>query len=220
MADDVARRLAEVRERIRSAGGDPTRITVLGVTKGQPVETIDHALAAGLRDIGENYAQELVAKHAQRPTQELRWHMIGSVQTNKVKALAPIVDLWHSVDRRSLVDELARRASGARVLVQVNISAEDSKAGVSADAAPALVETAAAAGLEVAGLMGVAASGPSEVVAPQLASLRALVDRLGLAECSMGMSDDLELAVGEGATIVRVGRALFGPRPPAPGLRN
>lgn len=220
MADDVARRLAEVRERIRSAGGDPTCITVLGVTKGQPVETIDHALAAGVRDIGENYAQELVAKHAQRPTQELRWHMIGSVQTNKVKALAPIVDLWHSVDRRSLVDELARRAPGARVLVQVNISAEDSKAGVSADAAPALVETAAAAGLEVAGLMGVAASGPSEVVAPQLASLRALVDRLGLAECSMGMSDDLELAVGEGATIVRVGRALFGPRPPASGLRN
>jgi pyridoxal phosphate enzyme (YggS family) len=216
----VAERLAQVRERIVGAGGDLERITLVAVTKGHPAEVIDQALAVGLHDIGENYAQELVAKHAGREQEPLRWHMIGHVQTNKVRMLVDVVDLWQTVDRPSLVKELVKRAPGAAVLVQVNVSGEASKSGVDPEGAAALVERAVAAGLDVRGLMTIAASGPDEVVGPQLRELRRLVDRLGLAECSMGMSGDLELAVREGATMVRVGTALFGPRPAAVGVRH
>ena len=103
VAAEVAERLALVCERISSAGADPDDITVLAVTKGHPVEAVDAAVAVGLDQVGENYAQELVAKHAERPELAVRWHMIGHVQTNKVRSLAPIVSLWQTVDRPSLV---------------------------------------------------------------------------------------------------------------------
>ncbi len=218
--DDVAERLAAVRARIASTGVDPAAVTILAVTKGHPVEAIDAAVAVGLDEVGENYAQELVAKHAERPDLDVRWHMIGHVQTNKVRSLAPIVALWQSVDRPSLVKELAKRAPGAAVLVQVNVSGEASKSGVAPDDAEALVERARAAGLDVRGLMTIAEAAPADVVGPQFALLRGLVDRLGLVECSMGMTGDLEVAVAEGATIVRLGTALFGPRPGTAGLRH
>lgn len=216
----VTERLAVVRDRIRDAGGDPDRITLVAVTKGHPAEVVDDAIAAGLTDIGENYAQELVAKWEGRREAPVRWHMIGHVQTNKVRSLADAVDLWQTVDRPSLVKELAKRVPGASVLVQVNVSGEATKSGVDPGDAAALVERAGEAGLDVRGLMTIAAPGPDVEVAPQLATLRSLVDRLGLAECSMGMSGDLEVAVREGATIVRVGTALVGPRPGSPGLRH
>ncbi|MEO1062349.1 MAG: YggS family pyridoxal phosphate-dependent enzyme [Actinomycetota bacterium] len=219
-AADVAERLAVLRDRIASTGVGPDRVTVLAVTKGHGIDAVDAAAAVGLDQIGENYAQELVAKQAQRPDAPLCWHMIGNVQTNKVRSLAPVVTLWQTVDRPSLVKELAKRAPGAAVLVQVNVSGEASKSGVEPDGAAALVERAGDAGLDVRGLMTVAEAGPAEVVGPQFARLRALVDQLGLDECSMGMSGDLEVAVAEGATIVRVGTALFGPRPGAAGLRH
>ncbi len=218
--EDVAERLATARQRIASTGVDPAAVTILAVTKGHPIEAIDAAAAVGLSEVGENYAQELVAKHAERPDLDLRWHMIGHVQTNKVRSLAPIEAMWQSVERPSLVKELAKRAPGAAVLVQVNVSGEASKSGVAPDAAGELVERAQAAGLDVRGLMTIAEAAPVEVVGPQFARLRGLVDRLGLAECSMGMSGDLEVAVAEGATIVRLGTALFGPRPGAAGLRH
>lgn len=217
---DVIRRLATLRERIASTGVDPDDVTILAVTKGHGIDAVDAARAAGLDQIGENYAQELVAKHGQRPDPLLCWHMIGHVQSNKLRSLAPIVDLWQTVDRASLVDKLARRAPGAAVLVQVNVSGEESKSGVGPEGARALVDRARDAGLEVRGLMTIAEVGPASVVGPQFARLRALVDELALVECSMGMSGDLELAVAEGATIVRVGTALFGPRPGSAGLRH
>ena len=219
-AADVAERLSVLRERIASTGVAADAVTILAVTKGHGIDAVDAAVAVGLDRIGENYAQELVAKQAQRPDAPVRWHMIGNVQSNKVRSLAPIVDLWETVDRPSLVKELARRAPGAAVLVQVNVSGEASKSGVDPDGAAALVDRARTAGLDVRGLMTVAAAAPAEVVAPQFARLRALADRLDLVECSMGMSGDLELAVAEGATIVRIGTALFGPRPGAAGLRH
>lgn len=217
---DVAERLAVARGRIASAGVDPADVTILAVTKGHPVEAVDAAAAVGLDQVGENYAQELVAKHAERPDLDVSWHMIGHVQSNKVRALAPIVTLWQSVDRPSLVKELAKRAPGAAVLVQVNVSGETSKSGVAPDDAEALVERARSAGLDVRGLMTIAEDAPAHVVGPQFALLRRLADRFGLDECSMGMSGDLEVAVAEGATIVRLGTALFGPRPGAAGLRH
>ena len=160
--------------------------------------------------LGENRAQELLAKAGDVPG--ARWHFIGRLQTNKVRSVAEHVDLWESVDRVEVVDELAKRAAGARVLVQVNISDEPQKGGCRPEGTAALVERARAAGLEVAGLMGVAAAGPPESARPAFRRLVRLADELGLAERSIGMSGDLEVAVQEGSTMVRVGTALFGAR--------
>ena len=212
---DVAAGLAEVRRRIAAAGGDPERVTIVAVTKAFGVDAVEAALAAGAVHVGENYAQELVAKaEALPPGATPVWHFIGGLQTNKVRALAPHVALWETVDRSSLVAELAKRVPGARVLAQVNISGEEAKGGCPPEATADLVAEARERGLDVAGLMGVAAAGDLDVARRQFALLAGLRDGLGLVELSMGMSADLEAAVAEGATIVRVGRALFGPRPP------
>ena len=212
---DVAAGLVEVRERIVAAGGDPDRVTIVAVTKAFGVEAVEAALAAGAVHVGENYAQELVAKAEALPADAApEWHFIGGLQTNKVRSLAPHVALWETVDRSSLVTELAKRVPHARGLVQVNISAEEAKGGCAPEATADLVVEARERGLDVAGLMGVAAAGDLDVARRQFALLRGLRDDLGLVELSMGMSADLEAAVAEGATIVRVGRALFGARPP------
>jgi PLP dependent protein len=209
-SDDVAARLAVVHERIRSAGGDTAGVAIVAVTKGQPVEAVHAAVACGLVDLGENYAQELVAKVPAEPT--ARWHFIGRLQRNKIRDLAAHVSLWQSVDRPELVAPIARHAPGAAVLVQADPAGDQGKGGCALEAVPALVESATAAGLVVRGLMTV---GPTDVGVdprPGFAAVRALADRLGLDETSMGMSADLESAVSEGATMVRPGTALFGRR--------
>jgi pyridoxal phosphate enzyme (YggS family) len=197
---------------------------VLAVTKGHPLEVVELAARAGLVDLGENYAQELLAKAtASAPGgheghEAPRWHFIGQLQRNKVRQLAPWVALWQSIDRPELIDEVARRAPGAAVLIQVNATDEPQKGGCSPAACPALVERAAGAGLRVRGLMTVGPTeGPDGVGAdprPGFAVVRGLVDRLGLDVCSMGMTADLEQAVRAGSTMVRIGTALFGPRAP------
>jgi pyridoxal phosphate enzyme (YggS family) len=216
-AASVADGLDQVRERIVAAGGDPDRVTVVAVTKGFGPDAVDAALVAGATHLGENYAQELVAKAealGTEPDAGPCWHFIGGLQRNKVRALVPHVALWETVDRGSLGVELAKRAPGARVLVQVNISAEEAKGGCLPDATAELVAELTELGLDVAGLMGVAAAGDETVARSQFALLAGLRGDLGLAELSMGMTADLDVAVAEGATIVRVGRALFGARPP------
>lgn len=208
---DVARRLEVVRHRIRSAGGGD-EVAVLAVTKGFGADAVTAAVRAGIGRIGENYAHEVVAKQAELSVAEV--HFVGRLQSNKVRALAGIVDVYESLDRRSLVVEIARRAPGARVLIQVNATGEPGKGGCSPDETRALVDAAEAAGLQVAGLMTVGpTSGGPEAAREGFGRVRRLVDELGLDECSMGMSDDLEVAVSEGSTQVRVGTALFGPRP-------
>jgi pyridoxal phosphate enzyme (YggS family) len=214
--DAVARRLAVVRDRIAAAGGDPG-LRVVAVTKGFGPDAIAAAASVGLRDVGENYAQELLAKlpavpPAARPF-AVRVHFIGRLQSNKVRALAPIVDVWQSVDRFSLATPLARHAPGAAVLVQVNVSDEPGKGGCAPTDAPGLVASLRDAGLRVDGLMAVGRTGEAEAARAGFRLLRRLADDLGLAERSMGMTDDLEVAVEEGSTMVRVGAALFGPRP-------
>jgi hypothetical protein len=216
----VAARLAAVRDRI-AAVGDPDAVTVVAVTKGFGPEAVAAALAAGVADLGESYAPELVAKSAAvdasgapaagRPSP--RWHFVGRLQSNKVRRVAATVHLWQSVDRPALVTELVRHAPGAAVLVQVNVSGEEQKGGCPPAATADLVASARAGGLDVRGLMCVAAPGGDEAARPGFRLLRALADDLGLAERSMGMSGDLEAAVEEGSTMVRVGTALFGTRP-------
>ncbi len=212
----VAERLATVRDRIGRAGGH--RVTVLPVTKTFGVEACFAAFAAGCPDVGENYTQEIVSKlgSVDRP---FGVHFIGQLQSNKIRQLAPIVSMYESVDRLSLVAELAKRVPGASVLIQAAALAEPGKGGCALDAVPALVAAAQDAGLSVRGLMTVGpTTGGPESARQGFRAVRQLMDRLGLSVCSMGMTNDLEVAVQEGSTQVRVGSALFGERPPASAL--
>lgn len=218
---DVADRLAEVRSRIEAAGRPAGDVVVVAVTKGFGIDAVEAASAAGIADIGENYAQELAAKVSEAGENAgRRWHFLGRVQRNKVRSIAPAVHLWQGVDRVSAGEEIARRAPGAKVLVQVRIAGDDTRNGCDPDDVPHLVERLDTLGLDVRGLMAVGPAGPPELARPGFRRVSALADRLGLAERSMGMTDDLGVAVEEGSTMVRVGRGLFGARPGAPKLRR
>ena len=214
----LAERLQRVRTQLVEAGGPG--VEILAVTKGHPVEAVEAAAAAGLTAVGENYAQELIAKFAGRSF-DVAVHFIGQLQTNKVRQITDLVDVYETVDRPSLVVELAKRAPGAHVLVQVNTTAEPRKGGCGPEAVESLATRAAAAGLVVDGLMTVGPTeGGAEAARPGFRLVRGLCDRLGLAVCSMGMSDDFVVAVQEGSTRVRLGSVLFGMRPaPTPRVR-
>jgi pyridoxal phosphate enzyme (YggS family) len=207
----VAEQVAEVRERIAAAaaraGRDPATITLVAATKTVTPARVAEVIAAGVRDVGENRAQELLEKTS---VPGAHWHFLGQLQRNKVRALAPWVTVWQSVDREELGLEIARRAPGARVLVQVNLGEEPQKGGCPPGGVAPLVATCVGAGLDVAGLMTVPPHDGEP--RPWFARLRELAGDLGLPELSMGMTDDYEVAVEEGATFVRVGRALFGAR--------
>jgi pyridoxal phosphate enzyme (YggS family) len=208
----VAEHVQVVRERIaeaaRRAHRDPDDVCLVAATKTVDAARVRAVVAAGVTDVGENRAQELLAKATE--VAGARWHFIGSLQRNKVRALAPWVSWWHSVDRDALGAEIARRAPGARVLVEVNVAREPQKAGCLPESAAALVDGLRELDLRVVGLMTVPPAGDE----PRrwFAALRELAEGLRLPELSMGMTDDYDVAVEEGATIVRVGRALFGDR--------
>jgi PLP dependent protein len=214
-AEVVAERLASVRASIAAAGADPAGVTVVAVTKGFGPEVVEAAVAAGLADVGESYAQEMVPKVAalEAAGVAVRWHFVGRVQSNKIRQVAAAVDCWHSIDRPSVGAELARRRAGARVLVQVNISGEPQKGGCEIDRTAGLVADLRAEGLDVTGLMGIGPAGDPEASRPAFRRLVRLADDLGLPDRSIGMSNDVAVAAAEGATIVRIGRALFGERP-------
>ncbi|GAC1314261.1 MAG: YggS family pyridoxal phosphate-dependent enzyme [Acidimicrobiales bacterium] len=217
---DLPERLAAVRRRIEAVARG-RQVEIIAVTKGFGPEAVDAAVAAGLTAVGENYAQELLAKAAVGAGRDaVRWHFIGGIQRNKVATLAPHVGLWHTVDRPSLVDAIAGHAPGAPVLVQVNVTGDPARPGAAWEDVGALVSRGRDAGLDVRGLMAVGPAGDPEQARPKFAELAALAGRLGLSELSMGMTDDLEVAVAEGSTIVRVGTALFGPRPQRADLRR
>jgi pyridoxal phosphate enzyme (YggS family) len=214
----IAARLTALRARL------PPAVTLVAVSKTQPAEAVREAHAAGQRHFGENYAQEWRDKaRALADLDDIVWHFVGSLQTNKVKLLlpeAPPRAAWvHTVDRPALAEELSRRAATRgltlRVLLEVNVAREPQKAGCDPDGVPALTEEVRRLpGLELRGLMCIPpAEGDPR---PHFAALRALRDRLGLPDLSMGMSGDWEAAVTEGATLIRVGTAVFGPRPPRP----
>lgn len=218
-ADLVAARAKQVRARIHSAGGRDVRL--VAVTKAFGADAVTAALACGLTDVGENYAQELLGKVAvvedrepNESNESVRWHFLGRLQRNKVKALADHVHLWQSVDRAELGAEISRRAPGAGVLVQVNLSGEAQKGGCMWGELATLVAELGDMALDVRGLMGVGLEGPPEASRPGFRRLVETADELGLPERSIGMTADLEVAVEEGSTMVRVGQDLFGPRPP------
>ena len=224
LARAICDQLATVRARMaaaaRAAGRAADDVTLVAVSKEQPERAVADALACGQTEFGENRAQELVAKatalaHAQPAP---AWHFVGRLQRNKVRSLAPYVARWHSIDRIELVPELARHAPATPAFVQVNLAREPQKGGCDPDATAALVERLRDAGVPVDGLMTVPPVDRDP--RPHFAALRALAARLGLHQLSMGMTGDFEAAIGEGATCVRVGSAVFGPRPSGVGLRR
>jgi len=223
----IAARLAEVRGRIaaaaRSAGRDPEAVRLVGVSKRQPAEAVRAALDAGLRDFGENFVQEALDKMDALGETPARWHFIGALQSNKTAAVAERFDWVHSVDRLKLARRLsAQRPAGLaplNVCVQVNIGDEQSKSGVApAETAALAREIAGLPRLALRGLMAVppAESDPERQRAwcRQLAALYEGLRAEGvpLDTLSMGMSADLEAAIAEGATLVRIGTAIFGER--------
>jgi uncharacterized pyridoxal phosphate-containing UPF0001 family protein len=231
-AELVAERLAQVRDRIAKAGASPSSVRVVAVTKGFGPEAVETAVGAGLLDLGENYAQELLSKAPKAPN-GVRWHFLGGLQRNKLSRLAPHVHLWHGLDSVEGALALARRRPAAAVLVQVRTPGDRDgpgagtlgggggperapRHGASATEVPGLVDSALEAGLDVRGLMAVGrARAAREETRRGFRDVASLASSLGLSEVSMGMSADFDLAVAEGATIIRLGRALFGQRPPA-----
>jgi pyridoxal phosphate enzyme (YggS family) len=208
----LASRLAKVRRRIEGAGGNPDSIRIVAVTKGWGAGTVEAAAAAGLPDVGENYAQELVGKAAGVAV-ELRWHFLGPVQRNKVRRLAPLVSTWHGIDRAAAADAVAAVHPGVEVLVQVNVTGQVGRPGCRPEEVEALVEHCRQRPLSLTGLMAVGPERDLRRSRECFAWLAGRAHQLGLRELSMGMSDDFEVAVEEGATTLRLGRVLFGPRP-------
>ena len=214
LTDEIAARSVELRRRIAERTDRDVRIVC--VTKGHPIDVARAAFAAGFEDLGENYAQDLLRKADGWQEPRPRWHFIGRLQSNKVRSLTPVVSLWQSVDRESVATEITRRAPGARVLVQLDLAGLPDRGGCQPDDAPALVRRCTELGLDVGGLMGVGVPGPPEGSRPGFRLLGRIADDLGLPIRSMGMSADIDVAVEEGSTMVRIGSQLVGPRPDRP----
>jgi len=226
---DVSENIGKMRERIAAAalraGRDPGSVRLMAVTKTVGDERILAAIEAGIDIVGENYVQEAKRK-IELMGKSVEWHFIGHLQTNKAKYAVRLFDMIHSVNRLSLAGEINRRAAAAgmicRVLIEFNLGGEESKSGAPPEDASALIRAVAAMpNLSIQGLMTMAPwYDDPEKARPCFAGMRALRDRIAaenipnvaMRELSMGMTDDFEVAVEEGATIVRIGRAIFGER--------
>jgi len=223
---DITTAVTEVRARIaaaaRGAGRDPDAVRLVAATKTVPAERVAEAVALGVTDVGENRAQALLAKAdalaagTSTTGSDVCWHFLGRLQRNKVRSLAGTVTWWQSVDREALGVAIARHAPGAQVLVEVNLGIEPQKGGCAPTDAARLADALRRLGLRVEGLMTIPPAGDD----PRrwFAALRELGGDLGVRHLSMGMTDDYEVAVQEGATMVRIGRAIFrARRGPGPG---
>jgi pyridoxal phosphate enzyme (YggS family) len=214
----IAANVAAVRARVAAAceraGRAPASVRLVAVTKTVPAAAVAEALTAGVTDVGENYVQEAAAKRAELGGRGV-WHLIGHLQTNKVRAALQAFDTLQAVDSLRLAEAISRQASRAvPVLLEVNAAGETTKFGFApADLGAAAASVRRLPNLDVRGLMTVApATSDPEALRPLFRSLRRLAEANGLQELSMGMSGDFEVAVEEGATMVRIGRAIFGER--------
>lgn len=226
MVESIHDRLLRVQDRIRAAAGrggrDAASVTLVAVSKMMPVEIIQEGLAAGVMVLGENRVQEARDKIAALPGRAT-WHLVGHLQTNKAKAAVQLFELIHSLDSLKLAEALDRSGQQAgktvRCLIEVNLGGEESKSGMAEEGVRALLEAAERlTHLRIEGLMSIPPFLPDpEQVRPFFRRLRTLRDKLvgegfHLAELSMGMTHDFEVAIEEGATMVRIGTAIFGPR--------
>lgn len=224
IADNLSNIQQKITDAAKAVGRDPEEVTLIAVSKTKPISLIEEAYEAGQLDFGENRVQELREKHP--AMSEARWHMIGSLQRNKVKYIAPFIHLIHSVDSRRLLAEINKQAEkNERIiscLLQLNISDEEAKSGMDeSEAEQILTDMDQFPFVKIEGLMGMAAFvSDKETIRNQFRRLRMAAvafgkfsnDRIQMRELSMGMSGDFEIAIAEGATMVRVGSAVFGSR--------
>ena len=213
--NSVSQAVAEIRGRIDRAGG--AHVDLVAVTKTFGSDAWRFARVAGCDAVGENYAQEVVAKATEvAVTDRLPVHFIGQLQTNKVKMLAGIIDVWQSIDRVSAITEIAKRSKKPLIeaFIQVNLTDEPDKGGCDPSEIGSLLQVARDSGVAITGLMTVGpTSGEPTQTRLAFRKLRTMANDFGLQQCSMGMTGDLEIAVEEGTTMVRIGSAIFGNRP-------
>jgi uncharacterized pyridoxal phosphate-containing UPF0001 family protein len=214
-SDDTVRRVADnlavVRARIASSAPPGRSVRVVAVTKTFGAEMVRAARAVGLRDVGENYVDELREKRAAASDLDVTWHYLGALQTNKIAQVTKVADVLCGVSRLKELEKIASHRPGMAIYVQVDFTAAAGRNGASPEDVAGLVARARELGLDVRGLMTVAPVDP-ELARQAFVATDRLASDLGLVERSMGMSDDLEIACQCGSTEVRVGRALFGPR--------
>ena len=219
-AEEIRSNIAAVETRVAAAcvraGRPRDAVRVVAVTKTFPAADVEHALATGLSDVGENKVQEARDK---KPGVDgaARWHLIGHLQSNKAKEAVRLFDVIQTVDSLSLAGKIASAAEAAgkrqEVLLQVNIGREEQKSGADPAAIDDLAKAVGALrAIRLIGLMAIPPAGEAERMRPYFQELRSMRERLALPELSMGMTDDFEVAIEEGATIVRIGRAIFGTR--------
>lgn len=224
-ADQLAERLASIRAEMEQLDRDPSTVEIVAVTKSF---SLDHVLAAAQSGLaaGESYAQELLSKQQElhqaapassTPGVEVRWHFLGAIQRRKISSLQPLVHTWHGLSRSEEAESLGQRG-GARVYVQVSFSDDPGRNGCAPEEVGSVVSRSRDEGLEVAGLMTVAPLGDEDGLA--FARLRQLAGQVGVDGLSMGMSGDYRAALSHGATVLRLGTALFGPRSPGPSARR
>ena len=230
MPESIQSRLERVEDRIKesalSSGRDPETVKLVVVSKTVPVDIVRAGIKAGVTDLGENYVQEARGKIEALETEKISWHFIGHLQSNKAKHAVKLFDLIHSVDSFKLAKELDRRARALGkvqpILIQVNISGEETKSGIEDEQAPELVrDISLLTNLAVRGLMTMPPyfNAPDKV-RPYFSALRSLreiirkeaIPNVDMTELSMGMTGDFEVAIQEGATLVRIGTAIFGQR--------
>ncbi len=204
-------KMLEMMEFVNGRSGGSAQI--MAVTKGFPKEAAVAAYQTGITLLGENYAQELIKKHEALPGLGVEWHMIGSLQRNKVRKLSEIVSVWQTVDRVSLLSEIAKYHPSAKVLIQINPLQIPNKAGCSIPEAEILLEQGAGMGLFIKGVMAVGMQGNLEETSKIFREAVDFAERFELPERSIGMTEDLEVAIDYGSTLLRIGRALFGDRP-------
>ena len=207
---EVKERALELAEIVKNKSDGNAML--LPVTKGFGAEEVQAMLEVGLTQVGESYAQEVIEKAQIFNDNRIAWHMIGRVQSNKVRKLSETISLWHSVDRKDLITEISKRKKDSKVLIQVDMNNRPQQGGCSLEEVPELIEFASSKGLKVDGLMTIGVDQDVEATKRAFSGLAKLAESMGLREISMGMSDDYEMAIDHGATILRVGRGIFGER--------
>ena len=207
--EKIQDQLEEINEIV--AAKAQNQVNLIAVTKGFTHEEVNVATELGIKNFGENYAQELLAKNPLVDA-EIKWHFIGQLQSNKIKKVSHLVDVWHSVTSLKLAREIHNRNDQAKILLQVSVSGPSNSKGFEVEELPDLISQLRDENIDVSGLMTMGV--PGDMVATRFVfkRLRQLADTFELSECSMGMSDDFEIALECGSSMIRIGSAIFGNR--------
>ncbi|MBT95345.1 MAG: YggS family pyridoxal phosphate-dependent enzyme [Acidimicrobiaceae bacterium] len=202
-------RLVRINALIKMKAQNPVKL--VAVTKGFTHEELSLASDLGIRDFGENYAQEILTKDALTKT-DISWHFIGQIQSNKIRKVSHLVDTWHSVTSMKIAREINKRNKCAELLLQVSVKGPSNSKGFTVEELPNALSELRRENIDVAGLMTMGVPGDREATRDSFNKLRELANTFELAECSMGMSGDFEIALESGSTMLRIGSAIFGNR--------